>query len=102
MSTVINVTAAQHILEIVTKAPCAVRSRSREDVKLRAFIAPTLRAVDTDFNEVAACAAAQVKARHASGLRRGTIAAGPNFGEDALERRIFGDAARVAFIDCRT
>lgn len=34
-----------------------------------------LRAVDTDLNAVAARAAAQVKARHASGLRQGTIAA---------------------------
>ena len=67
------------------------------DVPRRTGIPPSLGPVYADLDEVFACAAAQLEDGHA--LRRRLRAARADVGEDPRERRIFGDAAGVAFVD---
>src|SRR5258706_10532161 len=52
------------------------------------------------FHEVAASAAAQVEAWHALWLRWRVAAPSANVGKNSFERRILGNTARIAVVDC--
>jgi hypothetical protein len=69
------------------------------DVPRGTFIPPSPGPVHADLDEVFACAAAQLEGGHA--LRQLLRAARADVGEDPSERRIFGDAAGVTFVDRR-